>query len=119
MIEHEQLIKLAEDEDDYPVMLYSAKKGVSVDWKVNSPEEVLYIPESAFQSVYQNFIDKVGLDGYYTKTILDICHVELLCSNTGSHNYSDQQQYVMAAVKQFIDAGLNKKHSHYLAFEGP
>ncbi len=26
MIEHEQLLKLAEDEDDYPVMLYSAKK---------------------------------------------------------------------------------------------
>ena len=68
MVEHEQLLKFAKDEDDYPVMLYMAKVGMKIDWKENSPDEVLYIPEEVFQSVARSFINKIGLDGYYNKT---------------------------------------------------
>ena len=119
MVEHKQLLKFAKDEDDYPVMLYLTKIGLAVDWKENSPDEVIYIPEEVFQSVARSFIDKIGTDGYYNKTILDNSHVELLCGNRETNKYSEQYQVTLAAIRQFIESGLKKSNSHYLAFEGP
>ncbi|MGF1689577.1 hypothetical protein L4C36_23495 [Photobacterium japonica] len=60
MVEYEQLLKYAKDEDDYPVSLYLAKIGMTVNWKGNVPDEILYIPESIFQSVARGFIEKIG-----------------------------------------------------------
>jgi len=73
MIEHEQLLEFAKDEDDYPIMLHLAEVGKVIDWKQSSPSEVLYVPEEIFQSVALRFIDKIGLDGYYSKIIFPLC----------------------------------------------
>ncbi len=42
MIEHEQLMKLAKDEDDYPVMLYLAEIGSVINWKDSHPKEIIF-----------------------------------------------------------------------------
>ncbi|CCN81115.1 hypothetical protein VIBNISFn27_100001 [Vibrio nigripulchritudo SFn27] len=119
MVEYKQLLKYAKDEDDFPVSLYLAKTGVTINWKGNVPDVILYIPESIFQSVACSFIEKIGPEDYYSTTILDSSHVELLCNCTETSHFSEEYKVTLAAIKHFIESGLNKLSSHYLAFEGP
>lgn len=119
MVEHEQLLKSAKEEDDICVMLYIAKVGVSIDWKNYSPDEVLYIPEEVFDSVGRNFIGKIGGEQYYGKTILDNELIELLCGERKPSKYSEKYLNTLTEIRKFIDYGLRFKDSHYLAFEGP
>jgi hypothetical protein len=119
MIEHEQLLEFAKDEDDYPVMLYVAEIGKVIDWKQNSPSEVLYVPEEIFQAVARSFIDNIGLDGYYNKIILDKSHIEYLCGDREPSDYSERYKVTLEVIREFVNAGLLKTSSHYLAFEGP
>ena len=119
MVEHEQLLKFAKDEDDICVMLYIAKVGVSIDWKNYSPDEVLYIPEQIFESVGRGFIRKIGGEQYYGKTILDNVLIELLCSECEPSKHSEKYLNVLTEIRKFIDHGLRFRDSHYLAFEGP
>jgi hypothetical protein len=119
MIEHEQLLKFTTDEDDFPVVLYLAKVGVVIDWKDNSPDEALYIPEEIFQSVASQFVHQIGSEKYYDKTILNNELLGLLCGERESGNYSNRYIATLSEIRQFVSHGLNKKNSHYLAFEGP
>lgn len=119
MIEHEQLLKFAEDDDDCPVMLYLAKVGTAIDWKETSPEEILYIPESLFGSVGRAFIDKIGVEGYYGQTLLDAQLIEVLCSEREPGEYSEQYIYALLEIRQFVGSALKKVKTHYIAFEGP
>jgi len=119
MIEHKQLLKFAKGSDDYPVMLYMAEIGVVIDWKERSPDEVLYIPEGLFESVGREFIEKIGTERYYGKTVLDDEHIEILCGEREPRNYTDRYISVLEEIRNFIDSGLSKNKSHYLAFEGP
>lgn len=119
MVEHEQLLKFAKDEDDVFVMLYIAEVGISIDWKNNSPDEVLYIPEKIFDSVGRGFIGKIGGEQYYGKTILDNELIELLCGERELSEYSEKYLNTLTEIRKFIDYGLRFKDSHYLAFEGP
>lgn len=119
MIQHEQLLEFAKDEDDYPVMLYLSEIGKVIDWKQSSPSEVLYIPEEIFQAVARRFVEKIGLDGYYNKTILDSTLIEYLCGDREPSNYSEKYKITLEVIREFINSGLLKSSSHYLAFEGP
>lgn len=119
MIEHKQLLEFAKDEDDYPVMLYLAEIGKVIDWKQSSPVEVLYVPEEIFQSVARRFTEIIGLEGYYNKVILDGTHIELLCGEREPSEYTEKYKVTLAVIRDFINLGLQKTSSHYLAFEGP
>lgn len=119
MIEHKQLLKFAKDDDDYPVMFYLAKVGTAIDWKETSPDEILYIPEDLFGSVGRAFIDKIGSEGYYGKTLLDGELVEVLCGEREPREYSERYMSALLEIRQFVESGLKKVKSHYLAFEGP
>lgn len=119
MVEHEQLLKFAEDQDDYCVMIYLAKVGVCIDWKNNSPDEILYIPKRLFDSVGRNFINKIGGEQYYGKTILDSELIDLLCGEREPYSYSEKYLVTLEEIRKFIDHGLRFKESLYLAFEGP
>ncbi|ODC03849.1 hypothetical protein BFW38_10130 [Terasakiispira papahanaumokuakeensis] len=119
MVEHEQLLKFAKDEDDICVMLYIAKIGLSIDWKKSSPNEILYIPEEIFDSVGRDFIGKIGGEQYYGKTILDDELIELLCGEREPSGYSEDYLNTLTEIRKFIEYGLCFKDSHYLAFEGP
>ncbi|CAH0535332.1 hypothetical protein VST7929_02931 [Vibrio stylophorae] len=119
MIEHELLLQYAKDEDDYPVMLYLAKRGVSINWKDSIPDEVLYIPEELFQVVARGFVEKVGLEGYYGKTILTSTEIDLLCCEREVGEFPENFIVIFAIIKHFIDEGCKKVDTHYLAFEGP
>lgn len=119
MIEHEQLLKFAKDEDDYPVMFYVAEVGTVIDWKEASPDEVLYIPEELFESVGRSFIEKIGSEGYYGKTFLDDELIEILCGEREPSEYSERYESALYEIRKFVESGLRKKKSHYLAFEGP
>lgn len=119
MIEHEQLLEFAKGDDDYPVMLYMAKIGIIIDWKESSPDEVLYIPEELFESVGRSFIEKIGSEGYYGKTILDDELIEILCGEREPRDFSNQYITALKEIRNFVESGLRNKNSHYLAFEGP
>lgn len=119
MIEHEQLLEFVEDEDDYPVMLYLAKIGEVIDWKEKSPDEVLYVPEKMFQSVAGEFIEQIGLGGFYGKTILDDRLIEILLHCGEKENCSNAQKVILEVIRNFVNFCVQKSNSHYLAFEGP
>lgn len=119
MIEHKQLLELIQDEDDYPVMLYLAEIGTKIDWREIFPEELLYIPESLFELVGRKFIDLIGLDGYYGKTILDNQLIEILCCQREKSIYSSRYLVTLETIRNFINLGLQKHDSHLLVFEGP
>ena len=119
MIEHEQLLKFSEDKNDYPVILYWAKIGTLIDWKENSPEEVLYIPEKIFQSIGRAFIKKIGSVGYYDKTILNEELVALLCGQRESSEYSEKYILTFTEIRRFVKLDFSKNPIYYLAFEGP
>ena len=119
MIEHEQLLEFAKGDDDYPIILYLAEIGKVIDWTQSSPSDVLYVPEEIFQAVARRFIDKIGLDGYYRKIILDSSHIEYLCGDREPSDYSEKYKVTLEVIREFINTGLLKSSSHYLAFEGP
>ena len=119
MIEHEQLLNFAQDEDDYPVMLYLAKVGTVINWKDNSPDEILYIPEGIFQSVAREFIRKIGPDKYYDKTILGDEFLGNLCGERENSNLSERDCTTLSEIRKFVEHGLSNSGSHYIAFEGP
>lgn len=119
MIEHDQLIEFAKDEDDYPVMLYLAQIGKVIDWKESFPDEVLYVPENIFQAVAREFIDDIGLDGYYNKTILNQRHTHMLCQEREQEDLSNEYLVTLETLRKFIGAGQARSKSHYIAFEGP
>lgn len=119
MVEHEQLLKFAQDEDDCFVMLYLTKVGTVINWKDNSPDEILYIPEEIFQSVGREFIRKIGPEKYYDKTILDNQLLDYLCGERDTRKLSERYCITLSEIRKFVEYGLSKKGSYYLAFEGP
>jgi len=119
MIEREGLIQYAKDEDDYPVMIYLVKKGVVVDWRGNLPDEVLYIPEDLFESVGRMFIEKVGVDGYYGKTVLNNELIDALCHEREARNFSSRFENALMEIREFVKLGKQKENTHHLVFEGP
>lgn len=118
MIEHEQLMGSAKDEDDGPVYLCLYKNGQRIDWKESSPEEVLYIPETIFEAVARNFVDVIGQDYYGTVGISK--EYAVIIQGGFSRASPEILSFEMVQfVNNFIERSMEWSQTHYLAFQGP
>jgi len=118
MIEHEQLMKYATDEDDYPVWFCLCQNDVQIDWKENNPDEILSVPEKLFNNLGKLFIDEIGLKYYDTVIISNDLEALLLKSFIVADN-TERNLVAAREITKFIEKAKSFKETHYLTFEGP
>lgn len=118
MIENEQLMAFAENEDDVPVAFCICKNGAYIDWKDSPPEEVLYVPENTFEKIAPSFMERLGRDYYGSNGISGELE-DILVSEILLVSKSANLQQVKVAIYQFIQKASSVSATHYLVFEGP
>lgn len=119
MIEHEELMKLKEHEDDVPVSFSIVPNGKEIDWRDNIPDEILYIPEEAFNRLAKEFGQTITPEEYYGQKVLDEKLETILLASLSKNTSSDSDANIYQTIYKFLNYAHSKKESHFVLYEGP
>ena len=115
------LMEYADGDGDQPLALCICRKGNFPDWETNVPDEVLYVPESALDSIDAGFREELGAQYYQdfelTGPLLERLKKSL--SESLAKSSSEKVQVCVEGMAEFIKKAESMSDSHFLIFAGP